>query len=456
MHHTETSALDLECALVQLLRHIPTGIFKWRQLSPAWCQCLQSQEALQAAYTNPFRICFSQDWNLANGSLEQKWSAVFQGLSLQACSGNLRCLNLQLPVESGDFFIGEVGKLLPEGLLVLELDLSYKYCDNDMNEFVSDAGLCRFAESLPHSLLELRLKVSNGSRPHLHENKPVSDTEKSRLSITDVGIEVLSKHLPSQLLCFELQLFSCNITQAGAAHISRGIPQGLQELSLCFDDQGLPGRADSDSHLNWDRIGAAGMREISRCLPTSLQSLKLFLFGCEIKDEGLLEVSAQLKQLPCLNSLDIDLGCNHDLGTGALCNLFRSLPSGLMNLSLAFQEIDEHSLAELMNRLSLLPFLDSLNLTFSGDYMQGTKACGVGLTDCQHLNRSFGVAGLMSKSGGVVKALLQGVPHRFQEHIWVECSRDSVRSTDESDFDEMLSDEGGGSAESEIDRHLYQ
>merc|ERR1739846_211656 len=106
-----------------------------------------------------------------------------------------------------------------------------------------------------------------------------------------------------------------------------------------------------------------------------------------------------------------------------------------------------------MNRLSFLPFLDSLNLFFSGNWIQGTKACGVGLTNRQHLDCTIAVGRSISKSGRVVKALLQGVPQQFQKQIWVECSSDSESSTDENDFDEMLSDEGASSSESEIDRH---
>merc|ERR1712203_1046647 len=97
-----------------------------------------------------------------------------------------------------------------------------------------------------------------------------------------------------------------------------------------------------------------------------------------------------------------------------------------------------------MSRLSLLPFLDRLNLAFRRDWrrMERNKAYGVGLTNHQHLDNSMVVGSSIATSGGVVKALLQGVPQQFREQVWVEASTDSETSIDESDFDEMLSDEG--------------
>merc|ERR1712241_403008 len=124
-------------------------------------------------------------------------------------------------------------------------------------------------------------------------------------------------------------------------------------------------------------------------------------------------------------NLDINLGCNNDLGAMALCNLFRSLPSGLQNLSLELEQNDENCLSELMSRLSFLPFLNRLNLVFRPDWMQGKKAYGVGLTNHQHLHCSIVVGGSIATSGCVVKALLQGVPQQFREQVWVECSTDS-------------------------------
>jgi len=425
-----------------LLGYIPLGIFKWQQLSSQWQQQLQSRAALDAVYHNGIKLDFENtDAKDYRHWYYKPWTGLVHSLSLQAHSGNLRQLKLELNVDRGDSLLVEVAKLLPANLVVLALDLRVN--EYSSGNCISDIGVCRLAEELPQSLTNLRLRIRNSCRCNSTGLYSPSAGERSRLTVTDVGVEVLSKHLPSQLKCLDLEFFACNVTEVGAGHIAQGFPQGLEELHLGFDDQGLPNGDDDDGCPNFDRIGPLGAKEISRHLPKSLRKLGLYWFGCVIEDEGLLGLAAQLPNLQCLASLEINLGCNGDFSAEALHGLSMSLPRSVTNLSLSFECdfcIDENAMRALLKPLHSLPCLGSLKLLFSLRVEQqfSELSYGVGARDRED-QYPHGIAlgcAIREPTGanGVVKSLLQEVPQQFQEHVWVEC--EAPDSDDDTDDDE--------------------